>query len=649
MSKFPWTQVENHGGIAGSIKMGPPASFAYGRGLETRTDPTSVTMTRMPKKDSATIVTGLIVDMIRLPSGKFVAVDNAGNVYSRTAALAGTWTNIGTLTDVATACSLVYNLQQDMVYIPGQKNIHTITNADQRFGGSVTVNNNALTRTLDRSTIDSTNTYTTTTLVQETALHTLYVTPTIEPTGSIKLFINTKGTAGNVKVWMHDQANNTIASITKTPATLTNGQMNEFEFTVPVRNTVKPNATTYHFHVTHQSGGGTATTIGCATASDFSTARYETYTELLLGTPYGNGMHPMINFLQYMLIGNERYVTAWEVLGPGTPTNFEYVRHRVVLEPGYSVTSFALWGEYVCIAAEKRATANSNVIDGGRLYFWDGVSAGWNFAVDTPEGAPYGAFSYGNVIYYKAAGALWATVGSKPIKIAQLPNTLSDGSGVFYMIDYPNTMAVLNTILHFGFASDTNDRNIEHGVYTFGAADKNYDESLNFSYRSSQGGLTNDPGGSITMHVGMVKAFGPLLFISYYDNGSYFVDLLDPTCSTSNTYPSRRESLVYDAGRPDKYKQAVYMRVDCSTRLTGGGFPGSATLRMYYKIDRQGTWQTDGKDYTNADFLTDLRYFQMPINKRFREIQVAWEVQGIGDPMILATTVLVETLAGEAD
>jgi hypothetical protein len=648
MSKLPVTFMGQTGGMVGGVrsynsKSGPPDSFAYGRGLDFWSDPSSVTMANTARKDSSTVVTGLIVDMIRLPSGKFVAVDNAGGVYTRTTALAGTWTKLGTtLTNNAIAVGMKYNLQQDMVYIPGDKNIHTITNADGRFGGSITVNNNALSGTVDQSAIVSTTTYTSPGSVSEADVDRLYVTPTIEPMKSIKLWVTAKGT-GTLAIVMHDAAGNQLALETLASAAATNGQLNEIVFTTPVRNTVKPNASTYHFHIFNVSG--TAWTIGSATLNDFRTARFETWADMLIGQAYGNGMHPMIEFLNYMLIGNERYVTAWEVLSPNTPTNTELLRHRVVLEPGYCVTSFALWGEYVCIAAEKRSTSDTNIIDAGRLYFWDGVSAGWNFAVDLPEGSPYSVFTYLNTIYYLAAGALWATVGGPPVKIARLPYTTENGSGVFYMVNYPNMMAVRDTMLHFGFASDTNNRQIEHGIYTWGSTDKNYDPGLGFTYRSSQGGLTQNANGAIQMHVGMVRAFGPLMFMSYYDNGSYFVDEIDPTSAPSSSVPSRWESLVYDAGRPDKEKEAIHLRVDMSSATGGGQFPFNCLMTLYWRIDRSLTWQTDSRSYITSD----KRYFQMAINKRFHEIQVAWEIQGVSGPRVVATTLMVETLGTEQD
>jgi len=373
--KRPLIITENHGGLSTDIKQGTEHSFSYSKHIDFRKRPTGLSILPKTAKETSTTVTGLITQMLQLPSGKMVAIDNAGGVYERSTG--GTWTKNGTtLSD--TAMGMSYDLQTDQIIVPGLKNIHVITNVDGRFtGGTFTVNNNFISANVDQ-TIQTTspNTYTTTGSITETSVNKLTFTPTVTPLYSVKVWVAAKGT-GDLVLTLHDAANNNMGSVTIANASITNGASNEFVFTTPVLTSIAPNGLTYHAHITHPSG--TASTIGTLTASDLSTARAETYVNRLISPV--NLMHPTVDFLQYVLIGNGRWVSAWEIIDAGTPTNLQFVRHRLVFPTGFEVTSMALYTEYVAIAAEKRSTSATNEFQEGRIFLWDGTSSTYNFSI----------------------------------------------------------------------------------------------------------------------------------------------------------------------------------------------------------------------------------------------------------------------------
>lgn len=625
MPKYPITIVENHGGLAASAKQGVRNSFAYSRHLDFRKDPMGLSILPKTTKETSTTVTGLITEMIQLPSGKMVAIDSSGGVYTR--ATDGTWAKNGTtLTD--TAAGMVYNPQHDTIYIPGLNYMHSITNADGKFaGGTFTVNSSAFTNTVDQSATSSANTYTTTTSVTETAANMLDFVPTVEPLYSVKIWVTTKGT-GALTVTMHDAANNVLGTVTKAAVDITNGALNEFVFTTPVRNSVAPNASTYHFHITH-NGAGTASTIGTATASDFSDARFETYANFFVNPV--NDFHPAINFLQYLCILNERYLAVWEPISQSSPSLTEFKRHRLVFPSGYEGTSRAVWNEYLAIAVEKRSTSSTNEFQDGKIFFWDGVSTSYNFFIDVPEGAPYGLFSHKNTLYYFAAGALWAWRGGEPVKLFQMPNTDSEFSDTnTYMVNNPHTLAVRNSILMGAFPSETSSTSIEHGVYSYGARDKNYDPSFGYSYTMSTGTRTNG-----TLRLGMVKSFGDKLFLSWRDGANYGVDKVDPSSDPFST--AVWESLIIDNGKPHKQKQATEYQIDFEALPTG------ATVTPKYKINR-GSWVA-GTAATAGDIEVKIN-----INKRYKEIEVGFDlVATTTTPKIIAQTLIVDLLAQEKD
>lgn len=628
MSKHTFSIVEHHGGMATDLKQGVPESFAYCRHLDFRKRPTGLTILPKGVKETGTTVTGLITEMIQLPSGKMVAIDDAGGVYVRTTG--ASWSKDGT-TLPDTAAGMLYNLQQDTIYIPGLHNVHSITNADGRFAGGVfTVNANAISRNVDQSATGSANTYTTTGAVNEGATHKLSVTPTVEPMYSIKIWVTTKGT-GDLIITMHDAANNVLATVTIPNASLVNGALNEFVFTTPVRNTVRPGASTYHFHIHHPSG--TASTIGTSVASDFSGARFETWANRLVDPI--NNLHPAVQFLQYMLIGNERYVTAWEIISQSAPSNTEFQRHRLVLEPGYEVTSMAKWDESIAVAAEKRSSSATNEFQEGRIYFWNAIDAGWNRAIDVPEGAPYSLMSHKNVLYWFAGGAWWAWAGGLPVKLFQMPNTdFEFTDAATYMFNNPHMMAVRNGILLGGFPTETNSNQIEYGLYSFGARNKNYNESFGYSYSISTGNRTNG-----TLRIGLVKSFGDKLFYSWRDDTAYGVDKVDPNSDPFGT--ATWESLIMDFGRPDKQKLAITLFITFKTLPTG------ATVTPKYKIDRETNWNNDDDAIIAVAGATTVR---LSINKRFRELQLALDlVATTVTPEIISINLTIETLVQEQD
>lgn len=630
MAKTPLVIQRFDGGWSTDLKIGSANSFHYSRHIDFRKSPTQLTILPKTVKESSTTVTGLITEMIQLPSGKIVAIDGAGGVYTRSTA--GTWAkNSTTLTD--TAMGMVYNEQQDTIWIPGLSSLHSITNADGRFsGGTFTVNSSAITDLTDQlSTAGRANTYTTTNAVNEGATHKLTVTPTIEPQYSIKIWVTTKGT-DNLTVTMHDSANNLLGTRTVTNASITNGAYNEFVFATPVRTTSGSNGASYHFHITHASAS--SSTIGVATASDFSTADYQTQVNRFVSPR--NLMHPAKNFLQYICIGNERYLSVWEAISQTAPTALEFVQHRLTFPTGYEVTGLAEYTEYLAIACEKRSTSSTNEFQQGKIFFWDGTSSTYNFVIDIPEGAPYSIFSSKNVVYYYANGGWWAWSGGNPVKLKQMPNTDTEYTDLAnYTVNYPNMMAVRNGILLGGYPSETSSSIIEFGVYSFGSKDRNFGESFGYSYTAdTTNGYTNGLQG--TLALGCIKSFGDKLFVSWRENNDYGVDKVSPT---SDPFPTATwQSLVLDDGRPNRTKEANELFIDFDTLPTG------ATVTPKYKINRASSW-TSGTTVTAGG--TQAR---MSINKRYKEIQVGMDlVATTATPTIIGLTLIRDTLGSEKD
>lgn len=636
MPKFPLTFNSFEGGWSSDIKQGPAGSFWYSRHMDFRKAPSQISVLPATVKESGTVVTDLVTEMIQLPSGKYVAIDLSGGVYVRDTG--GTWTKNATLLP-DTAYGMVYNLQQDTIFVPGQTAIHSITGADARFGGTFTVNANVFKAQVDQSSSNGhAQTYTTTGSIAEDGLNSLVFTPTIEPLYSVKLFINTPGT-GSVTVTLHDAANNALATAVVAASGLVAGSYVEFVFSPAARMLAKPNPAKYHLHVTHS--GGTASTIGTSTASDFSTVDYKTLSNRLMQP--NNGFHPCIEFLQYILIGNGRYVAVWEPIALTNPSALEFLQHRLTFPEGYEATSMCLFNEFVAIACEKRSTNATSQYQEGKIFLWDGTATTYNTIIDVPEGAPYALKSSKNVMYYFAGGSWWASTGGTGVKLFQMPNTDTEFSNAnTYMVNYPNTIAVRNGILLGAFPSETNSAAIEHAVYSFGQRNKNYPPSFGYSYDMSTGSRTNG-----ILRQGMLKSFGDKLFLSWRDGTNYGVDKVDP-----NSPPFAMgtwESLLSDVEiisirrrfpRPDKRKQATYLAIVFKPLPTG------CTVTPKFKIDREANWESSSSSVGGVgDTIVTL-----PINKSYKESQVGFDITATTTtPEILLVVLVIDSLPGEGD
>lgn len=616
--------TKNTGGQSASSKEGIPNSFAYSRHIDFRKDANLLSILPKTVKESASTVDGWVTDMIQLPSGNRVAIDSSGGVYQITTS--GVWSkHVTTLTN--TAYGMVYNLQQDTIYVPGATTMHSITNADGRFAGTFTPTNNSISAQVDRSNTSSANTYTTTSSITETATHKLVFTPTIEPLYSVKVYVTTKGT-GNLVITMHDAVNNTLGTVTIANASLTNGALNEFVFSTPVRMTAGTNGASYHFHITHPSG--TASTIGATTVSDFSTARYETWSNRFVNP--NNYFHAIYEFLQYYCILNERYLAVWEPISQSAPSASEFQQHRLTFPSGYAGTSGAIYNEYFAIATEKRSTLAANEFQQGKIFFWDGLSTTYNFILDVPDGSPYGLTSHKNVLYYWAGGSWWAWSGGNPVKIFQMPTTDTEYTDTdIYFTNTPHTVAVRNGIIMGAFPSITSSTITEHGIFSYGARARGYPDSFGFSYTISTGTRTGS-----TLYLGMVKSFGDKLFVSWQDGSTYGVDKVDPN---SDPFPTATyESLITDNGRPDKEKQATRMEITFNILPTG------ATVTPKYKINRESSWQT-GTAAVAGDSVIKLN-----INKRYNEIQLGMDLTATDTTSEIISIVLIwDDLATEKD
>lgn len=574
--------------------------------------------------------------MDQINSGIRYALGDAGWLY--TVSTAGVWSanvNIGE----AGGAGLVYRADVDHLYATGQSKIARIA----RTSAAATIQQNWFTNGVSTCSTcyktGGTNTYTPPTAVDETnATNRRSFTSDIEPLYQLGVKVVTKGT-GNWTLTLHDDANTALGAVTITNANLTANAVNYFVFSSPIRiqrgNSGAGSALTYHFHITSTVADGT---MASTTASSLADCDMELWANALVST--NNGLHPMINFTNLTLIGNGRYVAAYEPL-QDNPTTADFTRHRLTLPPGFEVCGFAQKNLMSIIGAEKRSS--SGEFQEGMLFFWDGVAETYNDFYPVPEGSPESLFSHKNVAYFIAGGALYQIRGGdEPIKIRTFRNTASTYTGISDVTHvYPNMMTVRNGVLLMGYPSYTTNQTLEHAVFSRGTITSEYPDSFGLNYSTSNNSGFNN--GSNNLRIGMVKSYGDTLYISWRDDGAapqqYSVDIVNNSSVPAAT--ASIETLQFDDRRRYMYKRAGYLI------CTFDPLPAGVTITPKWKIDGAANW-TYGDAFSTVGAASLVNDITTPNIYRFVEFGIDITCTGATSPEIADIHLFTDLQKGAA-
>lgn len=451
------------------------------------------------------------------------------------------------------------------------------------------------------------STYTLGTSINEGATHRQTFVPQKDPQKSISVNIDTVGT-GDWTLTVHNGLNEVVAEKTVTNGNLITG-IYDFIFDDVWRPVI---GATYHFHITSTVADGV---VKSTTLNDLEDGEFTTHYQILVeDTNY----HPASSFLNFLVIGNGRYVATLE---PGPIYN----PHRLTLPPGYKVRCFATWMEYVAIGTWKGSSISD--YDQGRIFFWDGISTTYNFFIDVAEGGVNAMYGNRGTLYFIAGddGYLMEyTGGSNAVKVKRVPRM---GSKEFIEVG-PGAMTFWQSLLHFGVGINGDASSVDRAVYTWGTLDDlEYPKSLNVDYPTSLGIQTGSDA-----KIGAVYPYGQTLLVSWQNINACGVDEIsvdnDPQTETTV------EMLLTDLGRiSNPRKRPLVGRVDFEPLLSG------ESVRVKYKKDRGSGWnELPVEDTVGAK---DVR---IHIGDHFREIQVACDLitSGSTAPKVIGMTVYAE-------
>lgn len=658
MAKRPLVYNSFEGGLGTDLKTGFKNSFAGTAGsgslgtygVDFRKYPSQFSVLPGTFREDNAVVRDLIQNEVMTPDGTIYAIGSKGSFYKRTTT--GAWSleagvNVGTF-------GINYRKDTDNIYIPTNKSVslyQSVSNSPAMYmnyyGPSYSQYDNSATLGFFAAAYQasSTLTYTPLTAISESNTNIRYFQSDIEPLTKISVFIVNKGT-GDWTLTLHDGLNKVLGTSTVTNASLVNNTFNDFLFTSAtngqVRIYIAPASRTYHIHVTSTVADGSLST---ADANDLSMCDLEVWADRLVQT--NNGMHPWTRFLQYECIGNGNYVSTWQPLNSTNTTTMtspesssEWTQHRLVFPMEYEVCGLTTTNEFLVVALEQTTTSNTSIPQAGLLAFWDGSSPTYNYFVQIPEGSPYGVHQYQNIVYYYCNGALYgiSSPTTQPVKLRTMPGTDTEFSGASVPFAvYPYSMTVRRGIHLFGFPGMTTSTTTNYGVYSYGAIDKNYPDSLGYSYLISTGSTNYSAQNNLT--IGMVKSFGDLLHISWRDdlNGGYGIDVVNN--SSPPIANSSWESLIFDNGFTAKNKKAIRIYADFLA------LPAEASFMLKYKINRTSNW-TYSPSFTLANLTNSTdggnqMHFDISPVTYFHEIQIGVDIICGTTPVIFTSISLI--------
>lgn len=620
------------GGESVDFKNGVAGSFYKSEGLDFRSKASQMSV--LPGATAVAGASALLVDlpveMVQDPTGNRWLIGDQGNLYKLD--ISDVLTKVATTTETS-GTGLVYNQLSDFLYITGQQSVSLYgplssspTLKDGWFSKSAssapgvvqlydpTQTNYSGAARNNLITLATTTGVTATSQVSTNTTTLFYTTPTsipaetvltgkcpfapdLEPFYSIAIYVDTVGT-GNVTLTLHDGFNRSLAAITITHASLTIGY-NEFIFAAPgIRSFTgaiqSGLSAAYHWHVTSTIAD---TKIRTLTASDLSTADMILFNYRMVKT--NNTWHPATIFTGngfLLCIGNGQYLSTYNFSNDANPSNNVWQRERFPIDAGFEICGLSINNQYLVIAAEKRSSSATRNYQEGALYFWDGLNASYNFKIPIPMGAPYSVYTFNNITYFIAAGALYAWGGGQQvIKVRPIAYQNTDYLGTTdSTIVNPNMMAPRNNLLMIGYPSTTTNVNIKYGVYSWGAVELIYPNSFGYSYALSN--ATYNYSASNNLQIGMIKNFVDTMYIANRKTVAgttiYYLDEVNNSSTAASTFSWT--SLIYDGGVRYKQKNTGRYKINFLP------WPSGATLTAWFAFERGAQ--------VSADPLTSVAY-----------------------------------------
>lgn len=316
---------------------------------------------------------------------------------------------------------------------------------------------------------------------------------------------------------------------------------------------------------------------------------------------------PLIVFLNKLIVAHGRTISSVDTSDTWTASHF-------TLPVGWTIKTLEVRGDFLYIGAFRGSSVTSE--EQGALFAWDGTSTTWNSVEFINESGVNAILNHGDTLFLWAGtrGNMYQLVNGNYVKLKRIPNI---GDGKVAEV-YPGAVTAFNGIVHFGAAGSTDSTTLYNGVYTWGRAEKNYPDVLNYDYPISTGTTQGT-----TLLIGAVKSVSPTkLYVGWRDGANYGIDLISTTTKQSNTI---LESLIEDFDTPYRRKTFKDLKILTAPLASGD------TITVKCKRDRESSWQTLGTFTFAADGAVVSKKIPMKVSGNYikcYELQIQLTITG---------------------
>jgi len=213
--------------------------------------------------------------------------------------------------------------------------------------------------------------------------------------------------------------------------------------------------------------------------------------------------HPAIEYANKMYVGDGSFLAELDSL-------MVWTANKIILFADEEIRAITFGG-----AMMRLFTRKSNLIDYGAKYYWNGTDEAYNERVIISE-TIHTAISEGGADYVIAGKIphLYLSSGYDWVDLMALPGVADNQSCSFA----PNAIDYFNNLLTFGSA-EAGTNSMGRGAWTFGKLNKNYPNSLNFDYPTSNDNATDT--------INCIHQSNGVLYIGWKNASTYGIDIVN--------------------------------------------------------------------------------------------------------------------------
>lgn len=307
------------------------------------------------------------------------------------------------------------------------------------------------------------------------------------------------------------------------------------------------------------------------------TEDYKTFTA-------GNATHhPMIEVYNQLYIGDGKYLAELSSVGVFNGTRLSIFGDETIIGLTFN-------GSYVRVYARRTASVPQS-----RCYLWDAVSTDYSQFFTIKGLAVHSVIDKSNFDYILAGDkpVLLACTGLDYQVLKKLPNFTGTNSATFNH----NTMTASESLIFFG-AVESGTNTLNRGVWSYGAKEKDYPQTLGNEFTTSNASATD--------LVAAVHYSSGKIYYGWKNGATYGVDVVDNTLYSATGEVITR---VWDGDAGYQKKELLGAKIAFNQLALG------EQIDLYLRRNLTTTWGTAVLTVAYSDTADrNINYKELPTN-----------------------------------